>query len=73
MSIILAVNGFDVMTGSPEKDGTNIHRGDDHCNGHEHHSIPDFNWKEIAKEVGVEKKKKISFRCLNAEKLPFSS
>ena len=71
MSIILAVNGFDVITGSPEKDGTNIHSGNDHCDEHEHHSIPDFNWKENAKAVGVEKK--ISFRHLNAEKLPFSS
>ena len=62
MSILLALNGLNVLTGQPEHDPQSEE--------HEHHH--EFNisdWKENAKSLGVEDK--IQFQHLDAEALDF--
>ena len=73
MSILLALNGFDVLTGQPEKDPEwdeckKAHNGHDAEHGH-HHAFPMSDWKDNARAVGV--KDKIKFQFLNAEHLDF--
>lgn len=78
MSILLAINGYNVITGQPEmdpeceehKDHHSDHYHDSH---HYHQKYGSFNsdWKENARALGVEKK--IKFQPLHAEGLPFSN
>ncbi len=58
MAIILALNGFDVLTGEPEEEAEEEHHGEFYTN-----------WRESAKAVGVENK--IEYQHLDAEDLPF--
>ena len=76
MSILLAINGYQVLTGEPEEDReseVDHHHGEQH----EHHSHDEHfhgnwsDWRESAKAVGVENR--IDFQYFNAEKLPFSA
>ena len=68
MSILLALNGFNVLTGQPEEIEWEEHNH--HCDTeHEHHSFQMFDWKENARAVGVEDR--ITFQYLNAESLNF--
>ena len=69
MSINLALNGFEVLTGEPEV-WNEVLGG--HKRQHGHKSIkepPD--WKNVAKELGV--KEQIKYRHFDAEALPFLS
>jgi len=61
MAIILALNGFNVLTGEPEEHG----EGSSH---REHHG-GFSDWRISAKAVGVENK--ITYKSLDAEDLPF--
>jgi SAM-dependent methyltransferase len=75
MAILLALNGFNVVTGQPEEDPEWDHISEHHCvhdDDHEHHhpGFFDSDWKENAKAAGVEDK--IEFRNMNAESLDFS-
>ena len=73
MSILLAINGFDVLTGQPEEDPEWEEHEKDHCQHdeeHEHqHEYTMSNWEDSAKAVGVEDK--IKFQYLDAENLDF--
>lgn len=60
MSILVAINGFDVLTGQPEKDPE--------WEEHEH-EFTMSHWEDSAKAVGVEDK--IKFQYLDAENLDF--
>ena len=62
MATILALNGFDVLTGEPEREAEGGHHGE-----HPHGEFID--WRESAKAVGVENK--IRYQHLNALGLPF--
>jgi ubiquinone/menaquinone biosynthesis C-methylase UbiE len=63
MSILLAINGFDVLTGQPEEGhGQEEHSHEAHC-----HGFSECEWRESAKALGVTDK--IEFRHLNAEAL----
>ena len=62
MAIILALNGFKVLTGEPKKEIETCHHG-------KHHEEFYSNWKESAKSVGVESK--IKYQYLDVEDLPF--
>jgi len=70
MSILLALNGYYVLTGQPEKEKEFKHNEKHHFDQDEvcehNHS---FNWRENAKAVGIESK--IKFQYLNAENLNF--
>lgn len=69
MSILLALNGFNVLTGQPEDPEWEEHKKH-HCeHEHEHHGCTLSDWKEKARAVGVEDK--IQFQYLNAESLNF--
>jgi SAM-dependent methyltransferase len=78
MSILLAINGFNVITGQPEEDLNREEHDDHHFNPHENshnthqeYGSFNFNWRENAKQLDVEEK--IKFQFLNAENLPFSN
>jgi len=64
MSILLALNGFSVLTGQPEEIEWGGHTH--HCDTeHGHHRFALSDWKEKTRAVGVEDK--ITFQYLNAE------
>ncbi len=77
MAILLALNGFDVLTGEPEIDPERDkwehhepHSGDLHSDPNEqHHGRYEFNWRESAKIVGVEHK--IEYQHFDSQDLPF--
>ncbi len=77
MAILLALNGFDVLTGEPEIDPerdkwehNELDHGEPHCDHNEqHHGGYEFNWRESAKTVGVEHK--IEYQHFDAQDLPF--
>lgn len=75
MSILLALNGFAVITGQPEHDPEWEELADpNHKHGHSEqhqHEFPTSDWKENAKALGVSDK--ITFQFLNAEDLPFDA
>ena len=58
VAIILALNGFDVLTGEPEEEAEGEHHGE-FCS----------DWRESAKAVGVGNK--IEYQHFDAEGLPF--
>lgn len=64
MAILLALNGYNVLTGEPEGLAE-----EEHFEEHNHHENSHLNWKESAKAVGVIDK--IEFHYLDAEDLPF--
>jgi SAM-dependent methyltransferase len=76
MSILLAINGFQVLTGEPEE-GSDDKPGHHHGEHHDYHSHDEnfhgswLDWKESAEEIGV--KNMIEFQHFNAEKLPFAT
>lgn len=74
MSILLALNGFNVLTGQPEKDPEWDKCEKEHCNNNDeyeehHHEYFSSDWRENARKLGVENK--ITFQNLNAEQLFF--
>ncbi len=74
MAILLAINGFNLLTGQPEEDSEWHDPEEDHCGNHEeheghHHDSNWSDWRESAKAVGVENR--IKFQHFNAESLPF--
>ena len=82
MSILLALNGFYVLTGEPEVDPerdawnhNDHHHGDNQANHHENHEEHNWeawnDWRESAKALGVEDK--IKYQNFNIEDLPFSN
>lgn len=67
MSILLALNGFTVLTGQPAQD----HKSEEHTHHgepHEHHEFS-TDWREKARIMGVEDK--IQFQYVMAESLNF--
>lgn len=74
MSIILALNGFNVVTGEPEVDPERDNY-DDYLQGegdkedHDHHDFFESDWRESAKVVGVENQ--ITYQYFDAQDLPF--
>jgi SAM-dependent methyltransferase len=77
MSILLAINGFSVLTGEPKEDPERDEWFHHHGENHEHHSHDEHfhgewsDWRESAKKVGVENM--IKYQNFNAEKLPFDA
>lgn len=81
MSTLLALNGYNVLTGEPildpERDSHGKHNHQHHENTHqdhhkyheEHDSGSWDNWKKSAKNLGVESK--IKFQNFDAQDLPF--
>ncbi len=77
MAILLAINGFNVLTGEPEVDPERDecehhenHGGEHHGNHQEqNHRGYEFDWRESAKNVGVEHK--IKYQHFDAQDLPF--
>ena len=72
MSILLALNGFNVLTGQPKEDPEweeNKKHNCEHEHEHHHHGFAMSDWKEKARAIGVENK--IKFQYLNAESLNF--
>jgi SAM-dependent methyltransferase len=76
MAILLAINGFNVITGQPKEDPQHEnHHSNNHVDHHhDRHNNYDngsysYNWKENARALGVEEM--IKFQFLNAESLPF--
>jgi SAM-dependent methyltransferase len=73
MAILLALNGFHVLTGQPENDPEwegHKEEGHGHEVEHEHHfNFPDFDWRKNADRVGV--KDLIEFQNLDALNLDF--
>jgi len=65
MAIILALNGFDVLTGEPEEDPER----DDWEHHESHQGSLGSNWREFAKAVGVDIK--IKYQYFDAQYLPF--
>lgn len=63
MAIILALNGFNVLTGEPKGEIEGCHHG-------KHHNEFYTSWSKSAKAVGVANR--IKYRHLDAENLPFS-
>ena len=63
MSTLLALNGFNVLTGEPE-----IHTDIDHHENHNHHHTWN-NWRDSAEKLGVANK--IKFLNFDAQDLPF--
>ncbi len=79
MSILLAIKGFNVLTGEPEthhkKNEEDHHNHEEHQElfgeGHHEHFNCDWkDWRESAKEIGVYNK--IKYQHFDAESLPFS-
>ncbi len=79
MSILLAIKGFNVLTGEPEvdpeKDESDYHSHEEHqlCHGEGHHEHIDRvwnDWRESAKALGVDNK--IKYQHFDAVNLPFS-
>ena len=74
MSILLALNGFDVLTGQPEHDPEweELSEGQhEHCEGqNHHHEYCMSDWRENAMALGVEDR--IRFKYLDATKLEFT-
>ena len=76
MSILLALNGYHVLTGQPEED-LEWDECQTHHSGHHgleaeqlhHHGDQGFDWRDNARALGVEEM--ITFRYLNAESLDF--
>ena len=74
MSINLALNGFNVVTGEPEVDPERDNY-DDYLQGegdkedHDHHDFFESDWRESAKVVGVENQ--ITYQYFDAQDLPF--
>jgi len=70
MAIILALNGFEILTGQPENEAHQDHSHDEH---HGHHCVDeknyDYSWERNVKALGVENK--IKFQHFDAQKLPF--
>ena len=69
MAILLALNGYTVLTGQPEVDPewdqhVGHHVEDDH---EHHHRSTSFDWRKNAKAVGVEER--ITFQYLDASRL----
>lgn len=73
MSILLAMNGYNVLTGQPEHDPESeeheSHHGEDHKGHEHHHGFPTLDWQENAQALGVNDR--IEFMHLNAESLDF--
>ncbi len=74
MSIILALNGFNVITGEPEVDPERDNydqylQGEGDKDDHDHHDFFESDWRESAKVVGVENQ--ITFQYFDAQDLPF--
>ena len=68
MSCLLALNGFDILTGEPKVDPERNNRDDEHH--HENHDWKAWgDWKESAKSLGV--LNKIKFQNFDAQDLPF--
>jgi len=64
MSILLAFNGYNVLTGEPEGKAE-----EEHFDEYNHHENAHLNWRESANAVGVIDK--IEFQHLDVEDLPF--
>jgi len=84
MSSLLALNGFNVLTGEPKADPDhnkwdhenqnhdNEHHEPHHCQHHENHDCKAWgDWKESAKSLGVFDK--IEFQFFDAQNLPFGN
>jgi ubiquinone/menaquinone biosynthesis C-methylase UbiE len=77
MSILLAINGFSVLTGEPKEDTERDEWFHHHGENHDHHSHDEHfhgewsDWRESAKKVGVENR--IKYQNFNAENLPFDA
>ena len=76
MSINLALNGFDVLTGEPGGDHQwscqAAHHHDHHGEGHGDHGRHEHqDWREVAANLGLTDK--IDYRHFQAESLPFAS
>jgi SAM-dependent methyltransferase len=69
MAILLALNGFQVLTGQPEKDPEWEDQKNHEYSHDHHHGFPDFDWRKNAKLVGVEDM--IEFQNLDAHNLDF--
>lgn len=74
MSIILALNGFNVITGEPEVDPERDNydqylQGEGDKGDHDHHEFFESDWRESAKVVGVENQ--ITYQYFDAQDLPF--
>ncbi|MHA2124579.1 MAG: class I SAM-dependent methyltransferase [Promethearchaeota archaeon] len=76
MAILLAINGFKVITGQPESkpeyerhNGTHSAHHDNH--DYDDHRISSLDWKKNAKALGVDDK--IHFQHFDAINLPFSN
>jgi 2-polyprenyl-3-methyl-5-hydroxy-6-metoxy-1,4-benzoquinol methylase len=77
MSCLLALNGFEILTGEPKldpeinnHDDEHHHHDDYHEHHHENHDWNAWgNWKESAKLLGV--LNKIKFQYFDAQDLPF--
>lgn len=70
MSSLLALNGFNVLTGEPEMDSEKNNWDHEHHHHHENHGCESSgNWKESAKSLGV--LNKIRFQYFDAQNLPF--
>ena len=74
MSIILALNGFNVVTGEPEVDPERDNydhylKGEGDKEDHDHHDFFESDWRESAKVVGVENQ--ITYQYFDAQDLPF--
>ena len=74
MSIILALNGYNVITGEPEVDPERDNydqylEGGGDKDDHDHHDFFESDWRESAKAVGVENQ--ITYQYFDAQDLPF--
>ena len=74
MAIILALNGFSVITGEPEidperDDYDQYLQGEGEKDEHDHHDFFESDWRESAKVVGVENQ--ITYQYFDAQDLPF--
>ena len=73
MCILLAINGFNVLTGEP-KEYSERDENDHYLNKNHHNHEFEWewsDWRESAKIIGVENI--IEFRHFTAENLPFSN
>jgi SAM-dependent methyltransferase len=61
MAILLALNGYQVLTGQPESGDTDHHHG--------HENDDPLGWRENARRLGVEER--IAFRHFDVQDLPF--